>query len=206
MKILPVYADLVRGLWVCKSSLLYDDGHASKRDRIVLEFARKESIPTKYVDKLFSEERTRNMILNPLGKRREKLKDYKFIVAADSSFIKRYPRIVKEQENAWSVREATMSDPLATCSTTEQRKAGRPDAARLGHRRPQELGCRRRGRVRRRPAGCGRGLPRCAASEGALRVRGAPEAGRRGSGWSGRRPPPSTGGPTRPSRGRGGAP
>ena len=122
LKILPVYADLVRGLWVCKSSLLYDDGHASKRDRIVLEFARKESIPTKYVDKLFSEERTRNMILNPLGKRREKLKDYKFIVAADSSFIKRYPRIVKEQENAWSVRKATMSDPLATCSITEQRK------------------------------------------------------------------------------------
>lgn len=123
LKILPVYADLVRGLWVCKSSLLYDDGHASKRDRIMLEFTKRESIPTKYVDKLFRDVRTRNMILNPLGKRREKLNDYKFIVAADSSFIKRYSHIVKEQENTWSVREATMADPLETCSTTEQSKA-----------------------------------------------------------------------------------
>ncbi|CAM0955851.1 unnamed protein product [Alopecurus aequalis] len=122
LKILPAYADLVRGLWVCKSSLLYDDGHASKRDRIVLEFTKKESIPIKYVDKLFSDERTRNRILNPLGKRREKLQDYKFIVAADSSFIKRYSHIVKEQENAWSVREATISEHLETCRATEQRK------------------------------------------------------------------------------------
>uniref|UniRef100_R7VYS7 DNA-directed RNA polymerase III subunit RPC5 n=2 Tax=Aegilops tauschii TaxID=37682 RepID=R7VYS7_AEGTA len=100
LKILPVYADLVRGLWVCKSSLLYDDGHASKRDRILLGFTKGESIPVKYVDRLIRDERTRNMILNPLGKRREKLNDYKFIVPADSSFIRRYSHIVKEQENA----------------------------------------------------------------------------------------------------------
>uniref|UniRef100_A0ACD5U3K0 Uncharacterized protein n=1 Tax=Avena sativa TaxID=4498 RepID=A0ACD5U3K0_AVESA len=122
LKVLPVYADLVRGLWVCKSSLLYDDGLASKRDRILLEFTKKESIPIVYIDKLFRDERTRNMILHPLGKRREKLRDYKFIVAADSSFIKRYSHIVNEQANTWSVREATMPGPLETCSTTEQRK------------------------------------------------------------------------------------
>ncbi|KAF7086780.1 hypothetical protein CFC21_090041 [Triticum aestivum] len=104
LKILPAYADLVRGLWVCKSSLLYDDGLASKRDRILLGFTKGESIPVTYVERLIRDERTRNMILNPLGKRREKLQDYKFIVPADSSFIRRYSHIVKEQENAWSVR------------------------------------------------------------------------------------------------------
>ncbi|KAM3244985.1 hypothetical protein ACQJBY_056366 [Aegilops geniculata] len=104
LKILPVYADLVCGLWVCKSSLLYDDGHASKRDKILLGFTKGESIPVTYVERLIRDERTRNMILNPLGKRREKLQDYKFIVPADSSFIRRYSHIVKEQENAWSVR------------------------------------------------------------------------------------------------------
>jgi len=31
LKVLPDYAYLVRGLWVCKSSLLFDDGYASKR-------------------------------------------------------------------------------------------------------------------------------------------------------------------------------
>lgn len=126
LKILPVYADLVRGLWVCKSSLLYDDGHASKRDRIILEFTKKESIPMEIVDRLFRDVRTRNMILYPLGKRREKLKDYKFIVAADSSFIKRYSHIVREQENTWSVREATLADPLETCSTAKQSKTKNP--------------------------------------------------------------------------------
>ncbi|XP_037458221.1 uncharacterized protein LOC119329310 [Triticum dicoccoides] len=122
LETLPVYADLVRGLWVCRSSLLYDDGLASKRDQIMLEFTKMESIPVKYVERLIRDERTRNMILNPLGKRRDKLQDYKFIVAADSSFIKRYSHIVKEQENAWSVRAATMPDPLEKCSATEQRK------------------------------------------------------------------------------------
>ncbi|KAK1697144.1 hypothetical protein QYE76_013841 [Lolium multiflorum] len=123
LKILPVYADLVRGLWVCKSSLLYDDGHAPKRDRIILEFTKKESIPMEIVDKLFGDVRTRNMILNPLGKRREMLKDYKFIVAADLSFIKRYSHIVREQENTWSVREATLAATLEKYSTTKQSKA-----------------------------------------------------------------------------------
>ncbi|KAG8046878.1 hypothetical protein GUJ93_ZPchr0008g12041 [Zizania palustris] len=41
LKVLPVYADLVCGLWVCKSSLLPDDGYACKRDRILLEFTKK---------------------------------------------------------------------------------------------------------------------------------------------------------------------
>ncbi|KAI4962822.1 hypothetical protein ZWY2020_025275 [Hordeum vulgare] len=99
LKILPAYADLVRGLWVCKSSLLYDDGRASKRDEILLQFLKGDSIPVKYVDRLIRDEQTRNMILNPLCKRREKLKDYKFIVPADSSFMKRYSHVVNEQEN-----------------------------------------------------------------------------------------------------------
>ncbi|XP_037445224.1 DNA-directed RNA polymerase III subunit RPC5-like [Triticum dicoccoides] len=78
LKILPVYADLVRGLWVCKSSLLYDDGLASKRDKVLLGFTKGESISVKYLERLIRDEQMRNMILNPLGKRREKLQDYKY--------------------------------------------------------------------------------------------------------------------------------
>ncbi|KAK3121424.1 hypothetical protein QOZ80_8BG0652890 [Eleusine coracana subsp. coracana] len=74
LKVLPEYADLVRGLWVCKSSLLINDG-------------------------------------------REILKDYKFISAADLSFIRRYPRVVNEQEYAWSARELTIRDSQVVYST-----------------------------------------------------------------------------------------
>ncbi|KAE8790743.1 DNA-directed RNA polymerase III subunit RPC5 [Hordeum vulgare] len=112
LKILPAYADLVRGLWVCKSSLLYDDGRASKRDEILLQFLKGDSIPVKYVDRLIRDEQTRNMILNPLCKRREKLKDYKFIVPADSSFMKRYSHVVKEQENDWSSLKKWLTNDL----------------------------------------------------------------------------------------------
>ncbi|XP_015695739.1 DNA-directed RNA polymerase III subunit RPC5 isoform X2 [Oryza brachyantha] len=123
LKVLPVYADLVHGLWVCKSSLLFDDGYACKRDRILLEFTKKDSIPLKDVDRLIRvDDERRKILLPPLCKRREKLQDYKFILPVDSSFIKRYPHIVKEQDHAWSVREITMRDSQETSSHTEARK------------------------------------------------------------------------------------
>ncbi|TVU42261.1 hypothetical protein EJB05_08655 [Eragrostis curvula] len=109
LKVLPEYADLVRGLWVCKSSLLFDDGYASKRDKILLEFTKKDSIPSKIVDTVIRpNDPWRNRILFPLCKRREILKDYKLIFEADLSFLKRYPHVVNEQERAWSARETTI--------------------------------------------------------------------------------------------------
>lgn len=121
---LPKYADLVRGLWVCKSSLLFDDdGYACKRDRILLEFTKRDSIPLKDIDRVIrTDDLTRRRILSPLCRRRGKLDDCKFIAEADSSFIKRYPHIVKEQDYAWSVRETTMRDSQEMRSNTEQRK------------------------------------------------------------------------------------
>uniref|UniRef100_A0A0D9X636 DNA-directed RNA polymerase III subunit RPC5 n=1 Tax=Leersia perrieri TaxID=77586 RepID=A0A0D9X636_9ORYZ len=124
LKVLPVYADLVRGLWVCKSSLLFDDGVACKRDRILLEFTKKDSIPLKDIDRLLRVDdlRLKGRILVPLCKKRLKLGDCKFISPVDSSFIKRYPHVVKEQDHAWSVRETTMHDSQETSSNTEARK------------------------------------------------------------------------------------
>ncbi|KAF0898649.1 hypothetical protein E2562_009162 [Oryza meyeriana var. granulata] len=123
LKVLPLYADLVRGLWVCKSSLLFDDGYACKRDKILLEFTKKDSVPLKGIDRLIGlDDLRRKQIVFPLCKRREKLGDYKFILPVDSSFIKRYPHIVKEQDHAWFVRETTMRHSQETYSNTEARK------------------------------------------------------------------------------------
>ncbi|KAL5223419.1 hypothetical protein ABZP36_028132 [Zizania latifolia] len=123
LKVLPVYADLVCGLWVCKSSLLFDDEYACKRDRILLEFTKKNSIPSKDIDRVIRIDAPKGrMILNPLCRKRAKLEDYTFLSPADSSFIKRYPHIVKEQDDAWSVRETAMRDSQETCNNTEARK------------------------------------------------------------------------------------
>lgn len=112
LKVLPEYACLVRGLWVCKSSLLFDDEYALKRERILLEFTKRESIPSNILDSWIKlEDPKRRRILLPLCRRRVILKDYKFI-SADLSFLKHYPQIVNEQECAWSAREITIHESL----------------------------------------------------------------------------------------------
>ncbi|OEL25699.1 hypothetical protein BAE44_0013283 [Dichanthelium oligosanthes] len=131
LKVLPEYAYLVRGLWVCKSSFLFDDGHASKRDRVLLEFTKRDSIPSNILDAWIRQDDPKmKKILFPLCKRRGILKDYKFI-SADLSFLKRYPHIVNEQECAWSSREMTIRESLEMCSTVARKtkNSTRPNVA-----------------------------------------------------------------------------
>ncbi|TKW09555.1 hypothetical protein SEVIR_6G110200v4 [Setaria viridis] len=134
LKVLPEYAYLVRGLWVCKSSLLFDDGYASKRDRVLLEFTKMESIPSDTLDAWIRlDDPKRKRILFPLCKRRGILKDYKFI-SADLSFLKRYPHIVNEQECAWSAREMILHESPKMCSTVPRKgkNSTRPNVASKG--------------------------------------------------------------------------
>ncbi|KAF8654908.1 hypothetical protein HU200_061337 [Digitaria exilis] len=134
LKVLPEYAYLVRGLWVCKSSLLFDDGYASKRDRVLLEFTKRESIPANILDSWIRlDDPRRKRILFPLCKRRGILKDYKFI-SADLSFLKCYPHIVIEQECAWSTREMTICESLEMRNTVARKtkNSTRPNVASKG--------------------------------------------------------------------------
>lgn len=131
---LPEYAYLVRGLWVCKSSLLFDDGYASIRDRVLLEFTKRESIPSNFLDPwIKQDDPRRRRILFPLCKRRGILNDYKFI-SADLSFLKRYPHIVNEQEYAWSAREITICESPQMRSTVARKtkNSTRPNVASKG--------------------------------------------------------------------------
>jgi len=121
LKVLPEYAYLVRGLWVCKSSLLFDDEYASKRDRVLLEFTKRDSIPLNIIDAwIIVDDPKRKRILSPLCRRRGILKDYKFI-SADLSFLKRYPHVVNEQECAWSAREMTIRESQEMCTTVARK-------------------------------------------------------------------------------------
>ncbi|XP_066330173.1 uncharacterized protein [Miscanthus floridulus] len=134
LKVLPEYAYLVRGLWVCKSSLLFDDEYASKRDRVLLEFTKRDSIPLNIIDAWIRvDDLKRKRILSPLCRRRGILKDYKFI-SADLSFLKRYPHVVNEQECAWSAREMTIRESQKMCTTVARKtkNSARPNLTSKG--------------------------------------------------------------------------
>lgn len=136
LKMLPECAYLVRGLWVCKSSLLFDGVYSSPMDRILLEFTKRDPVPSNILEpfiNLIGNRAMRDWILSPLCKRRQILKDHKFI-SADLSFIKRYPHIVNEQECAWSARETTLRESLEMSTTLAKKtmSSTRPNVASKG--------------------------------------------------------------------------
>lgn len=111
LSLLQRHAYLVQGLWVSKSSLLYDGAAALYRDYLLLQFSKSHAIPDSKL-KVVKPEDLRKSLLKPLAVERPLLKDWKFKDATDMSFIKQYPKIVKEQESAWSVREKEILESL----------------------------------------------------------------------------------------------
>ncbi|XP_020578730.1 DNA-directed RNA polymerase III subunit RPC5 isoform X2 [Phalaenopsis equestris] len=105
------YAYLVQGLWVSKSSLFHDGLPALYRDYILLQFSKLHAVHDSKL-KVVKPEDLRKSLLKPLAVERPLLQDWKFKEDTDSSFIKQYPEIVKEQELAWSVREKEILESL----------------------------------------------------------------------------------------------
>ncbi|XP_073004545.1 uncharacterized protein [Typha latifolia] len=112
LKVLQVQADLVRGLWVTKSSLLYEGIDVHARDYILFLFTKNHSINLAQLRTFSINSDSIKRIMGPLAHTRTELKDWKFKEPLDLSFIKRYPEIVKEQECAWSTREMYITDSL----------------------------------------------------------------------------------------------
>jgi len=113
---------------------LFDYGYASKRERVVLEFTKRDSIPLNIIDAWIRvDDLKRKRILSPLCRRRGILKDYKFI-SADLSFLKRYPHVVNEQACAWSAREMTIRESQKMCTTVARKtkNSARPNLTSKG--------------------------------------------------------------------------
>lgn len=114
LMVLQLYAYLVQGLWVSKSSLVCSvPQKARARDFFLLLFSKNRVVPMKRLkassnisDDLLKE------IMPPLATARPKLGDWKFREDTDESFIKRFPHIVEEQNRAWSAREKDIMDSL----------------------------------------------------------------------------------------------
>ncbi|CAL9172572.1 unnamed protein product [Musa hybrid cultivar] len=103
---LPLYAVLVQGLWVSKSTLLYEGKVALVRDFILCLFSRN---PIIHIDKLkMIKFDGLKSLMSSLAVERRAFSDWKFKEATDFSFIKKYPDIVKNQECVWSDIEKTL--------------------------------------------------------------------------------------------------
>ncbi|KAG0474131.1 hypothetical protein HPP92_015988 [Vanilla planifolia] len=111
LEVLQHHAYLVQGLWVAKSYMLYDGFTAIFRDYILLQFNKNRSVSDSKL-KVVKPDDVRKGLLKPLAIERPLFKDWKFKEDPDTSFIKHYPAIVREQQNAWLIREKEITESL----------------------------------------------------------------------------------------------
>ncbi|KAI3946125.1 hypothetical protein MKX01_024881 [Papaver californicum] len=104
------HANLVQGLWVCKTNLLPLKGaEAAARDYILCLFRKSDLIPEKILEAEYRKESVKEAMTS-IAVYRDKCRDWKFKVPTDMPFIKDHPEIVKEQESLWGIREKKMME------------------------------------------------------------------------------------------------
>ncbi|KAA8531837.1 hypothetical protein F0562_006446 [Nyssa sinensis] len=115
LAVLQKHAQLVQGLWVPKSSLLYEGGQgyeALARDYILLLFRKNPIVCLDQLNVSSILGKAMKGVLNVLAVERPSFKDWKFKENRDISFIKCHPDIVKEQEQAWERVEKPIIDNI----------------------------------------------------------------------------------------------
>ncbi|XWS45389.1 hypothetical protein CRYUN_Cryun15aG0132400 [Craigia yunnanensis] len=107
-EVLQKHAQLVQGLWVPKSSLLFPDDPSKSlaRDYVLLLFSKNPIISLAQVNALSpSRKEEVKGLLKILAIERPSFKDWKLKENADEAFKKLYPDIVKKQEQIWRAGE-----------------------------------------------------------------------------------------------------
>ncbi|OMO56869.1 DNA-directed RNA polymerase III subunit Rpc5 [Corchorus capsularis] len=107
-EVLQKHAQLVQGLWVPKSQLLFpgDPVKALARDYVLILFSKNPIITLAHLNGLSTRHRDEvKGILKILAIERPSFKDWKLKENADESFQKLYPDIVQKQEEIWAAGE-----------------------------------------------------------------------------------------------------
>ncbi|GMI76906.1 hypothetical protein like AT5G49530 [Hibiscus trionum] len=107
-EVLQKHAQLVQGLWVPKSSLLFPQEPAKSlaRDYVLVLFSKNPLISSSEVDVLSTSRKEEvKGILKILAVERKAFKDWKLKWDTDNKFKKEYPDIVKKQEQIWKAGE-----------------------------------------------------------------------------------------------------
>ena len=120
--VLTKHAQLVQGLWVLKSSLLFAEENAKQkgqkgremlaRDYILLLFNKDPVIKNSQLDVPGLLQNFLNNSLKQFAVQRPSLKDWKFKEPTDMSFIKQHPDIVREQKRVWESQEKRITDSV----------------------------------------------------------------------------------------------
>ncbi|KAJ0097582.1 hypothetical protein Patl1_28895 [Pistacia atlantica] len=134
--VLQKHAQLVQGLWVPRSLLLFDDkATCLARDYVLLLFSKNLAVKS---EQLLVEAKLKDhikRIVNVFAVERPSFKDWKFKEHRDVSFIKEYPNIVKKQEQIWAAAEEQVTDvinrsrkvgPCKGVGTQKSGTAGKP--------------------------------------------------------------------------------
>lgn len=100
---LQEYGCLVQGLWTPKTRLLKLDGSVeASRDYVLCLFNKNTTIKYSEVEATGRLRDKVKTMLTLFAKERPLLNDWKFKEPTDVSFIKSYPKIVKEQDIIWT--------------------------------------------------------------------------------------------------------
>lgn len=103
----------MQGLWVPRSSLLFEDkATCLARDFVLLLFSKNLAVKS---EQLLVEAKLKDHIkrvLNVFAVERPSLRDWKFKEHRDVSFIKEHPDIVKKQEQVWANVEKQINDVI----------------------------------------------------------------------------------------------
>ncbi|KAK9284327.1 hypothetical protein L1049_023498 [Liquidambar formosana] len=113
LKVLRQHAQLVQGLWVPKTSLLFPEGQGPQvlaRDYILLLFSKNPIVSDSQVKIRKSIDQVLKDFLIQLAVERPILKDWKFKEPTDKSFMKLHPDIVREQQQIWEGIEKKITD------------------------------------------------------------------------------------------------
>ncbi|KAF9611475.1 hypothetical protein IFM89_032445 [Coptis chinensis] len=125
LEVLQRHACVVQGLWVARSSLLELKGDdAIARDYILYSFNNDIVIRFKQLDDYYQRfKEAFSRYLKHFAVHRAHCEDWKLKEAADATFVKHYPNIVKQQKEAWEKQEPTILDNIKPRTTKTARLA-----------------------------------------------------------------------------------
>lgn len=116
LKLISHHAYLVQGLWVSKSSLLFEEhNQVIARDYCLYLFSKSNIIS---IDRLKSVKIVKfdvlKKLISPFARERHSLDDWKFKEPPDKDFLKNYQHIEEDQINVWSTQEKVLKNALSS--------------------------------------------------------------------------------------------
>lgn len=116
LKLISHHAYLVQGLWVSRSSLLFEEhNQVIARDYCLYLFHKSTLISNDILKSVrIVKFDVLKKLISPFARERYSLEDWKFKEPTDKDFIKNYQHVVEDQINVWSSQEKVLRNALSS--------------------------------------------------------------------------------------------